>query len=123
MLERFRKYSLVILIVFVAVAGGFAYYFYRQYSAIKSDPRVLAQKESALLIEKVGRLIVLPEGEEPTVATVSDPEKLKSQPFFANAKQGYKVLIYTNSKKAILYDPVLDKIVEVAPLNIGNGVQ
>ncbi|MEK7084254.1 MAG: hypothetical protein AAB932_03410 [Patescibacteria group bacterium] len=29
-----------------------------------------------------------------------------------------KVLIYTNAKKVILYDPVNNKIVEVAPLSI-----
>ena len=55
------------------------------------------------------------------MATVSDLEKLKDQPFFAKAKIGDKVLIYTDAKKAILYDPVNDKIVEVAPINIGNS--
>ncbi len=115
---------LLFLIGFVLLAGFSAYYFYNQYSALKKvDPQALIQKESRSLVEKVGRLIVLPEGEEPTIATVSDPEKLVSQPFFAHAKTGYKVLIYTNSKKAILYDPVLDKIVEVAPLNIGSSGQ
>lgn len=71
------------------------------------------------IINKVSRLIVLPEGETPTIATVADPSKLKGQAFFANAKVGDKVLIYPNSKKAILYDPNQDIIVEVAPVNIG----
>lgn len=123
LINKLKKLSLIILIGFVLVAGGTAYYFYSQYSSLKSDPQVLAKKEAASLVEKVGKLIILPEGEEPTVATVSDPEKLKNQQFFANAKAGYKVLIYTNSKKAILYDPALNKIVEVAPLNIGNGTK
>lgn len=121
LVNKLKKFSLLILVGFVLVAGGSAYYFYKQYSALKRDPQALAKKEATTLVEKVGQLIVLPEGEEPTVATVSDPEKLKNQPFFANAKAGYKVLIYTNAKKAILYDPVLNKIVEVAPLNIGNN--
>lgn len=121
LVNKLKKYSLLILIGFVLIAGGSAYYFYKQYSALKRDPQVLVKKEAAALVEKVGRLIVLPQGEEPTVATVSDPEKLRNQPFFANAKAGYKVLIYTNAKKAILYDPILNKIVEVAPLNIGNN--
>ncbi|KKT87549.1 MAG: hypothetical protein UW89_C0024G0001, partial [Parcubacteria group bacterium GW2011_GWB1_45_10] len=32
---------------------------------------------------------------------------------------GDKVLIFSTSQKAILYDPVNDIIVEVAPINIG----
>ena len=38
-----------------------------------------------------------------------------------NAKVGFKVLIYTQAKKAILYDPGANKIVEVAPVNIGDS--
>lgn len=49
-----------------------------------------------------------------------DPEKLRDQPFFANAQRGDKVLIYANAKKAILYNPPSNKIIEVAPVNIGN---
>jgi hypothetical protein len=65
--------------------------------------------------------MVLPADETPTIATVSDPEKLKDQPFFANAKKGDKVLIFSNSAKAILYSPTEDKIVEVAPINSSAG--
>ncbi len=59
--------------------------------------------------------MVLPD-EQPTVATVTDPEKLQSQEFFRQAKAGYKVLIFTAAKKAVLYDPVGNRIVEVGPL-------
>ncbi len=72
------------------------------------------------MIDAVGRLIVLPVGEQPTIATVSDPARLKSQPFFADAKAGDKVLIYAVAKKAILYSPEEDKIIEVAPLDLSN---
>ena len=71
------------------------------------------------LVAQISKFLVLPTDEKPTVATVSDPSVLKDQPFFTLAKKGYKVLIYTNAKKAILYDPVSKKIVEVAPINLG----
>ena len=93
--------------------------FYHQYAALYQTLPQAAQDEAKKLVADVGRLIVLPTNEQPTIATVADPDKLRDQPFFANAKKGDKVLIYTNAKKAILYDPVENKIVEVAPLNIG----
>ncbi|MEX2010527.1 MAG: hypothetical protein WD874_01860, partial [Parcubacteria group bacterium] len=69
------------------------------------------------VIEKVGKLVELPEGENATVATVTDLEPLKGQAFFAEAKVGDKVLIYGESKKAILYRPSENKIIVVAPLS------
>ena len=116
--ERRKWASAFLIVLTVVVAGGTAFYFYSQYSSLKKNPQEFAQREVKGLIERVSELIVLPEGEEPTVATVSDVEKLKDQPFFVRAKQGYKVIIYTQAKKAILYDPAAHKIVEVAPLNI-----
>lgn len=101
-------------------AIGAAVYFYSQTVELKRDPQAVAQKEIEQLVLRIGTLIVLPEGEQPTIATVTDPEKLQDQQFFTNAKQGYKVLIYTNARKAILYDPAQNKIIEVAPLNIGS---
>ena len=73
------------------------------------------------IVSRAGKLIILPEGEVPTIATVSDPEKLKDQPFFAKAKVGDKVLLYQNARKAYLYDPVNNKILEVAPISLGTG--
>lgn len=113
-----------ILVVIFLILGGLTYYFYNQVVELKKNQAQTTpsgQADVKELLQRVSRLIVLPENEEPTVATVSDPEKLKDQPFFAKAKTGDKVLIYSKAKKAILYDPKADKIIEVAPLNIGNG--
>lgn len=71
------------------------------------------------ILSKVEKNILLPEDETPTVATISDVEKLKSsQLFFAKAENGDKVLIYTKAKKAILYRPSIAKIIEVAPIDL-----
>ncbi|HSE56759.1 MAG TPA: hypothetical protein VLB02_01595 [Candidatus Paceibacterota bacterium] len=111
----FRKYFAWILIVLVIALAGATTYFYKK---SRANP---AQEEAKDLAAEVGRIILLPADELPTVATVSDPEALKSQAFFADAKKGDKVLIYTNAKKAVLYDPVAKKIINVAPLNIGES--
>ncbi|MGI8419562.1 MAG: LytR C-terminal domain-containing protein [Candidatus Levyibacteriota bacterium] len=125
----FAKKSLIIIVSFslVAVAAiGFAVYFYVQYQKTQEElknPASAAQSESKNLIVQVGKLMVLPTSEQPTIATVSDINKLKGQSFFTNAKNGDKVLIYSKAQKAILYDPSENKIVEVGPINLNSANQ
>lgn len=118
-MSRNQKLITLALVLSILASLGAAFYFYNQWRGLKDDPQKVAQEEAKALVIKVGKLIVLPEGEEPTIATVTDPELLRDQPFFANAKKGDKVLIYANTGKAILYDPAEDKIIEVAPVSIG----
>jgi len=115
---------LVVAIIVVAVASSF--YLFDQYkktkaelTKLKANPSEASQQEAKSLIEKVGKLVNLPEGEQPTVATITDIERLKDQAFFAKAKNGDRVLIYTQARKAYLYDPIADKLIDVAPVNIG----
>ena len=113
--QLFTKNRLIIILgVLLVLAIGSSAYFYKK---LNSDPQKEAQAELDKVIRLVGRHMVLPTGETPTMATVSDPEKLRDQPFFTNAKKGDNVLIFVASKKAILYDPELDRIIEVAPVN------
>ncbi len=117
--ESFFKKNIVasVLAVLLVIAVGTGVYFYQKATA---DPQKAAQQELQDTIAAVGKLLVLPENETPTMAVVSDPSKLMSQPFFAHAEKGDRVLIYTASQKAILYSPTLNKIVEVAPINTAN---
>ncbi len=108
----------IIVCVLLIVAGFFGYRWYTsdEGKTPSASEQTSTAPESDDLIKRVGELIVLPEGEEPTIATVTDPEKLKEQAFFARAKTGDKVLIYTQARKAYLYDPAAHKLLEVAPL-------
>lgn len=119
-----------IAVVLILAAAGTAGYFYNRYqnsqkevTKLKSNPTVVAQTEAQQLMDKVGKLTDLPKGETPTIATVTDITKLKGQVFFDKAKNGDKVLIYTQAKEAILYRPSTDKIINIAPVNIGNNQQ
>jgi len=118
--EKAKKLTPYVLMAAVLVAAGFSIYFWNEARVLKNNPQKAAQEETLKLIGTISKLIVLPEGENPTIATVTDLERLREQPFFANAQAGDKVLIFTNSRKAILYNPITNKIVEVAPINIGN---
>lgn len=116
-----EKLITLVLLVALVVAGGSAAYFYSELAQLKKNPQQLAQREAQALVAQVSTLIVLPEGETPTIATVNDLEKLKDQAFFNKAQKGDKVLIWANAKKAVLYRPSTNKIVEVAPLNISSS--
>lgn len=118
--SSFKKAVTTLGVLLFVVALGAAGYFYKQLSDIKKNPNKVAQDETKATIAAVGKLIVLPTDETPTLATVTDPSKIKDQTFFAHAQTGDKVLIYTKAKKAILYNPSGNKIVEVAPINLGN---
>lgn len=113
---------IIAIVVGLIVVGAAAFpgiYYYNKYKdaakKLERNPLLLEENNQGL-IEEIGKLIDLPKDESPTIATVSDVEKLKNQPFFAKAKNGDKVLIYNTAKKAILYDPTGKKILEVGPL-------
>lgn len=109
-----------ILFIVLVVLVGAAAYLYQQVATLESDPEALARQEAEALVAEVSQVILLPQGEVPTVATVSDPAALADQAFFAKAKVGDKVLLYPQARKAYLYDPSAKKILEVAPINLGD---
>ncbi len=108
--------KIVALLVVAAIFTGGGYYFAMR----KSDTSGDSQKELEQTIKSVGKLMILPEDEVPTLATVTDPKKLEGQPFFAKAQAGDKILIYSNTKKVILYSPSMNKIIEVGGINLNN---
>lgn len=79
---------------------------------------ITAQDEGEALIVEIGELIPLPQDEIPTIATVSDPLQLKNNPFYLNAKVGFKVLIYSKSNFIVLYDPALYKVINSGPIKL-----
>jgi hypothetical protein len=113
----------LVVVILLLIASGTSYYFYNQYKTTKEalkNPDQASRKELEAMVEKVGKITELPEGEAPTLATVSDVSKLNSQTFFQRAQNGDKVLIYTNARKAFLYRPATNKIVEIGPINNEN---
>ncbi|MBI3385615.1 hypothetical protein HY031_00865 [Candidatus Gottesmanbacteria bacterium] len=112
-----------ILVILVAASVP-SVYFYTKYQKARqqlANPAELSREQTNQLIGAVGKLMELPSDEQPTIATVTDAEKLRTQAFFTNAQNGDRVLIYTTAKKAILFRPSINKIIEVAPVNIGQS--
>jgi hypothetical protein len=110
------------IVIAVAVFSllGASGYFYNQYRMAQqrlNNPQQAVLDDVRALTKTVGKLMLLP-NEDPTVATVADVDKLKNQRFFTSAVNGDKVLIFNNAKKAILYRPSINKIIEIMPINI-----
>lgn len=124
MYKKVFKVGFTILIVIVVIDSlAAAAYFYKQYKEIKDNPNKISLDEINSLTMVIGKFMDLPTDETPTLAIVTDKEKLKDQDFFKKSENGDKILIYANAKKAILYRPSTQKVIEVAPLLIGNSDQ
>lgn len=115
-----KKILVPLLIVLLITLSGTAFYLYKKANALNATPG--ASNDSDKILASVRSLILLPEGEVPTIATVTDLEKLKDQPFFKKAKVGDKVIMYPKAKKAYLYDSENNKILEVAPIALDTQI-
>jgi hypothetical protein len=121
---KFSKKHAVIIVSLVLLALIPSFYFYNQYQSTKDllqNPKSQTAAQTKALVDAVGKLMELPTNEQPKLATVTDVTQLAGQSFFAHAKNGDKVLIYTQAGKAILYRESANKIIEVAPVNTSAG--
>lgn len=116
-----KKQSVSTLVWFVLgiLLGAGALFAWNSYK-IENKALLASQVEQAQvkeLIAKVGKLIILPIGEEPVVAFINDAEALiKDQVFYKGAKNGDAVLVYQKASKAIVYSPDRNLIVNVGPI-------
>lgn len=118
------------LLAFVILLIGFVWALVNYYQtksqleklSTPAGQQELAKQETEAIVAKVKKLIVLPTNEQPTIATITDAASIaKEQPFYQNAHNGDKVLIYVQAKKAIIYDAVNDILVNVGPVFIDNS--
>lgn len=126
MLQRYLGIlGATVAVIAIAVGIGFARQsaqLRRQVDELKKNPQQGVNDEAKKLVEEVRGIVDLPEGEGPTVATITDRERLKDVPFFTRAENGDKVLIYVTARRAYLYRPGTRKLVEVATINLSPRV-
>ncbi|MBX4195358.1 hypothetical protein KW796_00095 [Candidatus Parcubacteria bacterium] len=79
--------------------------------------KMITDNSPASIVAQVGRVVDLPKDEMPTIATITTMENLRDQPFFKDAMVGDKVIVFNNSRKAILYRPGTKKVIGVATLS------
>lgn len=101
-----------VFVVICLLTASTAYFYYQYQQALSKDPA----KELSTILSEVDKIMVLPTS-EPTLATITEKEKLSSQSFFKNAENGDKLLLYVTEGKAILYRPSIRKIIDIAPIS------
>lgn len=107
--------NLTVFVVFVVLFCASLFFGYQYFQSQKNaqDPN-FANKQ---VLNEVSKLVLLPQDEQPTIATVTDVTKLTTQPFFAKAQNGDKVLIFANARKAVLFRPAINKVIEIGPVS------
>lgn len=87
-------------------------------SSISPDEQ---KKQIADVMASVGKLMLLPKGDEPVLARVEDPDALvKQQAFFAGAEKGDALLIFPKTQRAILYSLNRNLIINSGPIIAGD---
>ena len=114
------------LIFFIVI---FAVGIYAGISLIRFRPQLFHlnripedQIEATLLAEKVGKLMILPTDELPTIETIDDLALVQGRPFFNKAEVGDKVLVYKTAAMAILYRPSKNIIINTLSPNYEEAV-
>lgn len=114
-----RKFLLMLLIAVIAIAG-YMYWKYekatQKIDLISSNltPEEITENNQKLL-GRLGKHIMLPSEQEPTIATIVNIDMLKSQSaFFVNAKNGDRVIVYPDW--AVIYNEERDLIINIVPV-------
>lgn len=91
-----------------------AYHYYHENTKLRSSftSATLTPAQESDITAQLSEIVVLPKGEAPLIATISNVALLQGQPFYVNAQKGNKVFVYCVARKTILYDPLARKIVE-----------
>lgn len=117
--KKILFFGLAALVIIVMLTPSI--YFYTKYQSaqkVLQDPAALTAKENQALIDKVSKIIELPEGESADIRTVTNKSEVANQPFFQKAENGDKVLVFAQAKKAFLFRPSTNKIINVAPITV-----
>ena len=81
-----------------------------------NENETLSDEQVTALVAEVSKLIYVPD-EQPSVATVTDADTLKAtQPFFKDASDGDRLLIFPQAAKAVIYSEQEQRLVNVGPI-------
>ncbi len=81
----------------------------------------ITEREAQKVKTEIAKLINLPQ-EEPVMALVTNADQLiAEQPFYQGVTNGDVLVIYPQARKAVLFNPRTNKLVNVGPVNVGEA--
>ncbi len=110
--------TIVIIVMFILGVGAGYLVYNRLVEKEDNNSKDINQQQVEEILDELEEVILLPEGESPTVAFLYDIEELKKEngEFYKDAQEGDLVIIY--SDKAIIYRRENKKVINVAPVFI-----
>lgn len=114
--NKFLLFLILLTLIILVLIAGYFLINYQKTKKLLDNPTVKAAQELEKIINNIDKFMELPKGETPSMYGVADKSKLPNQNFYKKAENGDKVLIYLQAKKAILYRPSTNKVIEVGPI-------
>lgn len=117
--KRINKVNIILLLSVISLVS-LSGYLYKELKDQKNSAPLSsedAQKEAVVLKNKVSKMISLPD-EIPVIGTVNDKNKFKDQPFFNDVENGDRLLIFSESKKVVIYREKDNKLINVGPIAV-----
>lgn len=96
---------IVILLAVIVVLG------WKLYS--RDEPAANDEKTSERIIDKVSKIYLLPENEDPAIVQIQDVSQLEGQDFFKKAINGDYLLAYEENNIAIIYREPDNKLINI----------
>lgn len=123
--RRIRRWPMVAIAVCIFLAGVGTGFVLKPASAVQAPVETYAPPAGTKpapntqtdIVKAVANLIQMP-SDAPSLATVTDLAPLKDQEFFADAAIGDVLLLFPQSRRAMLYRPSENKLIQVAPLTL-----
>jgi len=107
--------KIILTTIFILIIIGLSASSFFFYTKFRQEQNKNPQNEISNITSAISKHMVLP-NEVPTIATVTNKDELQKNALFNNAEVGDKVLIFVQSKKAIVYRPSTKKIIETLPI-------
>lgn len=127
-----QKLMMIVGVVVVLLVLGSLGFLLKKYNDTRQEVQKLStiqgqqelnKTQTNQLLGEMRAIIVLPSGEDPVVATITDINQLKDKEFYKDAQNGDRVVVFPNAKKAYIYRPSTKTIINVGAFQADAAAQ